>query len=130
MFAPFAFSFCFFPSFCLFPLCESAGACDGRSPVRLVNWLQVLRLPSVLQSAAKSPLPAAYHKPQCLFVSLSPPLILPPSQEMSFQQTEREDEAPELPSDAFAGVPRAVWPQGDVADAPCQCAYPCCQQVS
>lgn len=60
-----------FLSLCLFPLHESTGAYDRRSPVRLVNWLQVLRLPALLQIAAKSPLPTAYHKTQCLSVCLS-----------------------------------------------------------
>lgn len=130
--APFSLSFCFFLPFCFFPLCESTGVYDGRSPVRLVNWLQVLRLPALLRRAAKSPLPAAYHKTQCLFVSLSPLLIPPPYEEiqMSIQQTAWEGEAPELPSDAFAWVPKAVWPQGDVVDVAYRSAYQCCQKVS
>lgn len=126
LFAPFSLSFWFFP------LRESTGAYDGRSPVRLVNWFQGLRLPALLWRAAKSPLPPAYHKTQCLFVSLSPLLIPPPYQEiqMPIQQTEWEGKAPELPSDTFAWIPQAVWPQGDVVKATRQCAYQCCPKVS
>lgn len=69
----------------LFSLCESTGACDGRSPPRLLSQLQGLRLPALLQRAAKSPLPAAHHKPRaCLSPSLPfPSLLLPRNPDLS-----------------------------------------------
>lgn len=127
LFAPFSLSFCFFP------LRESTGAYDGRSPVRLVNWFQVLRLPALLWRAAKSSPPSCLpQNPVSVCLPLSLLLIPPPYQEiqMPTQQTEWEGKAPELPSDTFAWVPRAVWPQGDVVNATCRCAYQVCPKVS
>lgn len=112
----------------LFPLCESTGAYDWRSPLRLLSQLQGLRFPALLCSkelpSPPSLLLTTNPVPVCLPLSPSHPSSYQEIQ-ISLQQTEWEVKAPQQPPDAFAGAPKAEWPQGDALDATCQC----CQKV-
>lgn len=107
----------------LFPPCESTGAYDGRSPPRLLSQLQGLRLPALLQRAAKSSLPAAHHKPSaCLSPSLPfPSLILPRNPDLSPDRVGGQD-SPATSRGICWSMKSSVAHVLDVT-------YQCCQKV-
>lgn len=91
-----------------FPLCESTGAYDGRSSVRLVNWLQALRLPALLCWAAKSPSPLLTTKPSvCL--SPSPPFSSLPISNSAACTADRVGGGGTQATFRCVWAPEAVW---------------------